>query len=163
MSSTYHRNPMPPLMQHSDNFALSEAVQIAVLQERSLANAAAIQNIFTIHAKAEDACNARFSSQHVRELSMETRVNDTSYHVKTLYVMIGDLKARQATAEASVKEFRDHLGSLWPRVDRLEGRVATVTNFVSAHGLKVLIGLAMFLTLLPSGSVKTAFVTMLGR
>ena len=163
MSSTYHRNPMPPLMPPYDSSALSEAVQIAVLQERSLANAAAIQNIFTIHAKAEDACNARFSSQHVRELSMETRVNDTSYHVKTLYVMIGDLKARQATAEASVKEFRDHLGWLWPRVDRLEGRVATVTNFFSAHGLKILIGLAMFLTLLPSGSVKTAFVTMLGR
>ena len=71
MSSNYHRTPMPPLMPPYDSSALSEAVQIAVLQERSLANAEAIQNIFTIHAKAEDACNARFSSQHVRELSME--------------------------------------------------------------------------------------------
>ena len=162
MPGPYHRNPMPPLTPPYGT-SLSEEAQIAVLQERSLANSTAIQNMFAVHSKSEDACNARFSSQQVRELGMETRINDTSYHVKTLYVMIGDLKARQATAEASVKEFRDHLGSLWSRVDRLEGRVATVTNFFSAHGLKILIGLAMFLTLLPSGSVKTAFVTMLGR
>ena len=133
MSSTYHRNPMPPLMPPYDNSALSEAVQIAVLQERSLANATAIQNMFAVHSKSEDACNARFSSQQVRELGMETRINDTSYHVKTLYVMIGDLKARQATAEASVKEFRDSLGSLWGRVDRLEGRVRSVTDFLGAQ------------------------------
>ena len=162
MSSNYHRNPMPPLNSHLDN-SLSEAVAIAVLQERSLANSTAIQNIFAIHSKSEDACNARFSSLHVRETGVETRINDASYHIKSLYATVGDLKARQATAEASVKEFRDSMAALWCRVDRLEGRVRSVTDFLGAHGLKILIGLAMFLTLLPSGSVKTAFVTMLGR
>ena len=163
MSGTYHRNPTQPLTQPFDNSALSEAVQIAVLQERSSANVIAIQNLFAIHSKAEDACNARFASQHVRELGMETRVNDSSYHIKSLYATVGDLKARQATAEAGVKEFRDSLGALWGRVDRLEGRVRSVTDFFGAHGLKLLIGLAMFLTLLPSGSVKTVFLTMLGK
>ena len=163
MSSTYHRNPMPPLTPHSDNLLSELASQFARLDERSLANSAAIQNIFAVHSKAEDACNARFASQHVRELGMETRVNDSSYHIKSLYATVGDLKARQATAEAGVKEFRDSLGALWGRVDRLEGRVRSVTDFFGAHGLKILIGLAMFLTLLPSGSVKTVFLTMLGK
>ena len=162
MSSTYPRSPTPPLMQHLDN-SLSEAVAIAVLQERSLANSAAIQNIFAVHSKAEDACNARFSSQHVRELGMETRINDASYHIKSLYATVGDLKARQATAEAGVAEFRHSLGALWGRVDRLEGRVRSVTDFISTHGLKLLIGLGMLLTLMPSGSLKSAFLTMLGK
>ena len=162
MPGPYHRNPMPPLTPPYGT-SLSEEAQIAVLQERSLANSAAIQNIFAIHSKSEDACNARFSSLHVREMGVETRINDASYHIKSLYATVGDLKARQATAEAGVKEFRDSLGSLWGRVDRLEGRVRSVTDFLGAHGLKLLIGLAMFLTLLPSGSVRTAFVTMLGR
>ena len=162
MPGPYHRNPMPPLTPPYVT-SLSEEAQIAVLQERSLANSTAIQNMFAVHSKSEDACNARFSSLHVRETGVETRINDASYHIKSLYATVGDLKARQATAEAGVMEFRNSLGSLWARVERLEGRVRSVTDFFSAHGLKLLIGLAMFLTLLPSGSVKTAFVTMLGR
>ena len=59
MSGTYHRNPMPPLTQPLDGYSLNEAAQIARLDERSLANGAAIQNIFAIHSKAEDACSAR--------------------------------------------------------------------------------------------------------
>ena len=162
MSGTYHRNPMPPLTPPYGN-SLSEEAQIAVLQERSLANSTAIQNIFAVHSKSEDACNARFSSLQVRELTMDTRINDASYHIKSLYATVGDLKARQATAEAGVMEFRNSLGALWGRVDRLEGRVRSVTDFISTHGLKLLIGLGMLLTLMPTGSLKSAFLTMLGK
>ena len=57
MPGPYHRNPMPPLTQPYGTL-LSEEAQIAVLQERSLANSAAIQNMFAVHSKSEDACNA---------------------------------------------------------------------------------------------------------
>ena len=121
--------------QHRDGYSQAEAVAIAVLQERSQANMQSIQNLFAIHSKSEDACNARFVTVHNRETAVDLRLRDLSHHVKALY----------------------------ERIDRLEGKLRSVTNFAGTHGVKILLALALFLTLLPTGSVKTALSQMLGK
>lgn len=134
MSGTYHRNPTPPLTPPSD-YSLSEAVAIAVLQERSQANTAAIQNLFAIHTKSEDACNARFVAVHNREAMIDHRMSEMSHHISSLY----------------------------DKLSRLENKLRSVTNFVGTHGMKGMLALALFLTLLPSGSIKTVISQMLGK
>ena len=57
MPGPYHRNPMPPLMPPYGTL-LSEEARIAVLQERSLANSAAIQNMFALQASSDFECTA---------------------------------------------------------------------------------------------------------
>ena len=135
MSGIYHRNPMPPLMLQSGDLLTEAVTAIAVLQERSLSNTAAVQNLFAIHTKSEDACNARFVTVHNRETAVDLRLRDLSHHVKALY----------------------------DRIDRLEGKLRSLTNFAGTHGVKILLALALFLTLLPTGSIKTALFQMLGK
>ena len=121
--------------QHRDGYSQAEAVAIAVLQERSQANMQSIQNLFAIHSKSEDACNARFVTVHNRETAVDLCLRDLSQHVNALY----------------------------DRIDRMEGKIRAVTNFAGTHGVKILLALALFLTLLPTGGVKTALFQMLGK